>query len=59
MVQGGDDVDVAEFAADDNAPETTPEEDEALLEVCDAVDNENVAKLSGKEAIHKTERGWQ
>ena len=43
MVQGDNDVDMSEFKADDNAPETTLEEDKALLEACDAIDNKNVA----------------
>ena len=44
---------MAEFAADDNAPKTTQEEDAALLDAREAIDNENEAKPSGKEAILK------
>ena len=53
MVQRGDDVDMVEFVADDNAPETTPEKDEALLDACDEINNKNAATLFGKEAILK------
>ena len=52
VVQGDEDVDMAEFEADDNAPKTTPE-DKALFEACNAIDSESAATLSGKEAILK------
>ena len=44
MVQGEEEMEVDEFEADANAPQTTHAEDAALLQQCDAVtEDENMS----------------